>query len=252
MAEGSGYGIVSLPTEADANPPAEVSVAPLTDRLGCTSVTPSPTASAAARSSWRRVGSDSSSPWIGLVDRASAVRSRSRHAVSAAPRRPRLSARGPTRRLRAGREHAGDGRRDRTTACGHRGRDIQGPFDLSRRDGAPHGHTRLCRTEGEWPSSRPRPGGVAPHRGQPGGYSCRWRTAARCAWATRRSRRPAAPLFESRSRSPRSARHDGPDTATWLMFGAPPSGGPTDWAPGATILQGSDKTPTVDSGGGEQ
>jgi hypothetical protein len=51
---------------------------------------------------------------------------------------------------------------------------------------------------------------------------------------------------------PRSARHDGPDTATWLMFGAPPSGGPTDWAPGATILQGSDKTPTVDSGGGEQ
>lgn len=35
---------------------------------------------------------------------------------------------------------------------------------------------------------------------------------------------------------PRSAQHDGRSPATWVMFGAPPTGGPTDWDPGASIV----------------
>lgn len=37
--------------------------------------------------------------------------------------------------------------------------------------------------------------------------------------------------------TPRSARDDGPAATVWLMFGAPPTGGPTDWDPGATVLE---------------
>jgi len=52
--------------------------------------------------------------------------------------------------------------------------------------------------------------------------------------------------------TPRSAQTDG-DTATlWLMVGAPPTGGPTDWDPGATILEGSDETSTVQTDRGER
>lgn len=36
---------------------------------------------------------------------------------------------------------------------------------------------------------------------------------------------------------PRSAMNDGEDGARWVMVGAPPTGGPTDWDPGADILE---------------
>ncbi|MFB6360224.1 MAG: cupin domain-containing protein [Halobacteriales archaeon] len=35
---------------------------------------------------------------------------------------------------------------------------------------------------------------------------------------------------------PRSAINDGDQAALWVMIGAPPTGGPTDWDPGAEIL----------------
>ena len=37
--------------------------------------------------------------------------------------------------------------------------------------------------------------------------------------------------------SPRSARNDGETDARWLMFGAPPTGGPTEWDPGARVVE---------------
>lgn len=37
--------------------------------------------------------------------------------------------------------------------------------------------------------------------------------------------------------TPRSAVNDGEAPARWLMFGAPPTGGPTDWDPGATVVE---------------
>lgn len=36
---------------------------------------------------------------------------------------------------------------------------------------------------------------------------------------------------------PRSAVNDGPDDALWVMVGAPPTGEPTGWDPGAEILE---------------
>lgn len=36
---------------------------------------------------------------------------------------------------------------------------------------------------------------------------------------------------------PRSAVNDGNEDALWVMVGAPPTGGPTDWDPGAVILE---------------
>ena len=36
---------------------------------------------------------------------------------------------------------------------------------------------------------------------------------------------------------PRSAVNPGDEDAIWLMIGAPPTGGPDDWDPGATILE---------------
>ncbi|MFB6309910.1 MAG: cupin domain-containing protein [Salinirussus sp.] len=39
--------------------------------------------------------------------------------------------------------------------------------------------------------------------------------------------------------TPRSARNDGSTSAVWLMFGAPPTGGSTDWDPGATVIESS-------------
>lgn len=36
---------------------------------------------------------------------------------------------------------------------------------------------------------------------------------------------------------PRGAVNDGADTAVWVMVGAPPTGGPTGWDPGAEILE---------------
>ena len=37
--------------------------------------------------------------------------------------------------------------------------------------------------------------------------------------------------------APRSARNDGEMATRWLMFGAPPTGGPTEWDPGAKVLE---------------
>lgn len=39
---------------------------------------------------------------------------------------------------------------------------------------------------------------------------------------------------------PRSARNVGHAETEWLMFGAPPTGGPTDWDPGATLVDDGD------------
>lgn len=36
---------------------------------------------------------------------------------------------------------------------------------------------------------------------------------------------------------PRSARNDGETDGQWLMFGAPPTGGPADWDPGARVVE---------------
>ena len=45
--------------------------------------------------------------------------------------------------------------------------------------------------------------------------------------------------------TPRSAQTHGDAATVWLMVGAPPTGGPTDWDPGATILEDSDAATTV-------
>lgn len=36
---------------------------------------------------------------------------------------------------------------------------------------------------------------------------------------------------------PRSALNNGETDAVWVMFGAPPTGGPDEWDPGAEILE---------------
>lgn len=45
--------------------------------------------------------------------------------------------------------------------------------------------------------------------------------------------------------TPRSAQTHGDAATVWLMVGAPPTGGTTDWDPGATILEDSDAATTV-------
>lgn len=47
--------------------------------------------------------------------------------------------------------------------------------------------------------------------------------------------------------TPRSARNDSKAITDWVMFGAPPTGGPTDWDPGATILEDAHEAPTADT-----
>lgn len=48
---------------------------------------------------------------------------------------------------------------------------------------------------------------------------------------------PPGTLVRVAPATPRSAINDGDTDALWLMFGAPPTGGPTEWDPGATILE---------------
>jgi len=52
--------------------------------------------------------------------------------------------------------------------------------------------------------------------------------------------------------TPRSAQTHGDAATVWLMVGAPPTGGPTDWDPGATILERSEAATTVQTDRGER
>lgn len=47
--------------------------------------------------------------------------------------------------------------------------------------------------------------------------------------------------------TPRSARNPSQAAIDWFMFGAPPTGGPTDWDPGATILEEPAEPPSTNT-----
>lgn len=50
------------------------------------------------------------------------------------------------------------------------------------------------------------------------------------------SKTPGGTITRVAPHVPRSALNDGSDPALWVMVGAPPTGGPDGWDPGATIL----------------
>lgn len=51
---------------------------------------------------------------------------------------------------------------------------------------------------------------------------------------------PIGSLARVAPQTPRSAMNSGRDDSTWIMVGAPPTGEPEDWGPGATILDWPD------------
>lgn len=54
--------------------------------------------------------------------------------------------------------------------------------------------------------------------------------------ADRRHRTPVGTVVRVAPDVPRSAVNDGDAGALWVMVGAPPTGGPTDWDPGAAVV----------------
>lgn len=48
---------------------------------------------------------------------------------------------------------------------------------------------------------------------------------------------PPGTVVRVAPQTPRSALNPGDDDALWVMFGAPPTGGPEEWDPGAEILE---------------
>ncbi len=51
---------------------------------------------------------------------------------------------------------------------------------------------------------------------------------------------PVGSLARVAPQTPRSAMNGGSTVSTWIMIGAPPTGGPDEWDPGATILDWPD------------
>ncbi len=70
--------------------------------------------------------------------------------------------------------------------------------------------------------------------------------AVRLAGDTRRV--PLAGIVRVAPPTPRGVVNDGPEDRIWFMVGAPPTGGPDEWDPGAVILDLEDDTGRSDEG----
>lgn len=253
MAEGAGYGIVSLPTEAGAHPRGAVSSASLTSRLGCTEV---------RVQSHRLPGGGSVELAAGRerivvpLDSAAGAGLGGTIAVPApgvgrvpADRDCRLEATRDAHLLVVSTPATAGATEPRSVAL------ADATFGVPSTSAVATAH--LTDTLGcaglKLNARRLAPGQAVPlhTEGSQAEVFVPLADGGSMRLGDETVETPRGTVVRVAPSIPRSARHDGPDTATWLMFGAPPTGGPTDWDPGATILQGSDKTPTADSGGGE-